>query len=80
MKVATKKLMASVDASHDFGSERTWSNGGTTLTITDTCRCCGLTRRYFSDTQNGNNGEYEFTHLCGEELSLAQAVGCEATK
>ena len=80
MKVATKKLMAKVEANHDFGGEYLWSNGGTTLSCIDKCRCCRMTRKHFSDTQNGNDGEYTFHNVNGHELSLAQAVGCEATK
>lgn len=80
MKEQTKELLDKVDEAHDWAEGRTYGGSGTQLSSTDTCRICGLRRHWFSDRQNGVDGEYRFSDSeTGEDLTLRQAAarGCE---
>lgn len=78
MKETTKQLLAQIDEAHDWQDGQVYSNGGTTLRSTDTCRVCSLRRHYFSDRQNGVSAEYRFSDgETGADLSLRQAAGRE---
>lgn len=79
MKKSTEKLYGQVKEAHDWNEGQVYGGSGTQLSSTDTCRVCGLRRHYFSDRQNGVDGEYRFSDSeSGEDLTLRQAVarGC----
>jgi hypothetical protein len=72
-----KDLLATVDDAHDWelGQTRGWR--GTRYSSTDTCRICGLRRKYFSDRQNGVDESYSFETFEGESLALREAAELE---
>jgi hypothetical protein len=73
MKRLTETLLTKVDQSHDWTDEQIRGGSGTQLTTSDSCRVCGLTRRCFSDSQNGISKRYTFGDRTGE-LTLAEAA------
>ncbi len=77
MKDSTRKLLETVQDAHDWSEGQMYGGGGTQMRSTDTCRACSLQMHYFSDSQNGVDGEYTFT-AGGDGISLRQAVerGC----
>lgn len=76
MKDSTIKMLKKIDEIHDWRDGQSHSNGGTTLYSTDICRVCSLSRHYFSDSQNGIDGEYTFTKS-DEDLSLREVYNME---
>jgi hypothetical protein len=77
MKDRTRKLLDTIENAHDWEEGQVYSGGGTQLSSTDTCRICGMTRRYFSDHQNGVYGRYTFATHDGRELTLKEAAELE---
>ena len=79
MKESTDKLLKKVDAAHDWAEGQVRGGNGLQLSSTDTCHVCSLRRHWFSDRQNGIDGEYRFSDgETGQDLSLRQAIarGC----
>lgn len=76
MKDKTKKLLDKADKAHDFDDGQVYGGSGTQLSSTDTCRVCGMLRRWSSDTQHGNNGRYRFEDMQGNPVALCDAVQC----
>jgi hypothetical protein len=67
-----EQLLDEIDQNHDWRQGQVHSRGGTALSSVDTCRICGLERRYFSDFQNGVSREYTF-QFRGNPISLREA-------
>jgi hypothetical protein len=78
MKDSTKKLLEEVQEAHDWSDGQVYGGGGTRYSTLDTCQACGMTRRWFTDSQNGVGDTYTFTLQSGESISLraAVAIGC----
>lgn len=79
MKERTRQLYDAVDEAHDWAEGQVRGGSGTQLSSTDICRVCGLRRHWFSDRQNGIEGEYRFSDgETGGDLTLRQAAarGC----
>ena len=78
MKQTTKALLAEVEEAHDWSEGQVYGGGGTRYSSLDTCQACGMTRRWFTDSQNGVGATYTFATARGEDLSLraAVALGC----
>ena len=79
MKDSTKKLLEEVQEAHDWSNGQVYGGGGTRYSSTDTCQACGMTRRWFTDSQNGVSDTYTFALQSGESISLRSAadLGCE---
>ena len=77
MKDTTKKLLDRVDANHDWDQGQPWSTGGTTLSLIDTCRVCGLHRNWFSDRQHEISDRYTFSTSDGVAVTLRSAAEIE---
>ena len=73
MSEKAEQLLAQVEQNHDWDQGQCWGGGGTQLSSTDTCRICGLERKWFSDTQNGVEDRYTFISA-GETLPLRDAA------
>ncbi len=72
-----KKLIEQVDEAHDWEYGQAYGHGGTAYSCTDTCRICGLNRKYFSDGQNGVRACYTFETMDGEDVVLRDAAELE---
>ena len=72
-----EKLQRQVREAHDWLEGQTYGGNGTQLSSTDVCQICGLTRHYFSDTQNGNDGQLTYSAE-GANITLIEAAkkGC----
>ena len=68
-----QKLLNTINQSHDWKAGQTYGGSGTVLRSTDVCRICGLRRNFFSDSQNGVDGEYTFDFE-GDDISLRDAA------
>jgi hypothetical protein len=77
MRAKTKELLAFVDREHDWDEGEVHGGSGTRLSSTDSCRVCGLVRRWFSDAQNGVSGRYTFDDYSLEEASHIRCCGQE---
>ena len=53
-------MLDAIDEAHDWDQGQTYGGSGTQMSSTDTCRICGLTREWFSDSQNGVEDRYTF--------------------
>ena len=74
MKKRTQELLDKINEAHDWQEGQTHGGSGTQLSSTDRCRVCGLARRWFSDRQNGVDGEYTFADSRGNTLTLREAA------
>ena len=74
----TEKLLEKVDRVHDMVEGQVYGGGGTQLSRVDTCSICGITRKWYTDPQNGVEDRYTFATLTGSPISLRDAVdaGC----
>ena len=72
----TTDLIKRIDAKHEWKDNEPRSSGGTTLYMNGKCPICGLERHYFSDTQNGNDGQTTYT-LKGQKLTLKEALNIQ---
>ena len=76
MKTHTKELLDRVGEKHDWKEGQVHGGSGTQLSCTDVCRVCALERRWFSDRQNGVDGDYSF-FMKGEPISLREAAALD---
>jgi len=77
MNKRTEALLAKIDQAHDWDEGQVWGGGGTRLSSTDECRVCGLTRGWFSDSQNGVKDRFDFVTASGDRIPLRQAAELE---
>ena len=73
-----KALLDQVDAAHDWACGQTYGGSGDSYASTDTCRICGLARRWDSGSrQNNTPASHTFTTARGETVTLRDAARLE---